>query len=376
MADPIRRALEELRAAGAPDFFERDPSVLKALMKAEFERLSGRTLYPAQTEMFLIEVAAYALSILHEAAQTAALQNTAVWAEGRHLEDRAANVSTFRLLAQAARTTLRFTLSMARPSQVAVPAGTRAATPGGLVVATDADLVIPAGATQGAMTATAIEPGASWNGLEAGAITDLLDPVAWVSTVVNIAPVEGGTDVEDEERFRGRVVNALFTIAKTGPRNGYREHVLAVDPLIVDVAVVRPEPGHVHIFPLLEAGAPDEPLKAAITAYLDPETRRPMGDDVTILDPTRAGFEFAVTVRSLAAVPGLAAAVEAAVRAAFAPWTRSLGSQIAPSAIIAAVRRLAGVTDVETDLEFTDLAADEFAGIDDLTVVVEVVPDV
>lgn len=376
MADPIRRTLEELRAAGAPDFFERDPSVLKALMKAEFEERSGRTLYPAQTEMFLIEVAAYALSLLHEAAQTATLQNTAVWAEGRHLEDRGTNVSTFRLLAQPARATLRFTLSMARPNQVAVPAGTRAASPGGIVLATDADLIIPAGSTQGEIGATATMPGAAWNGLAPGAVSDLLDPVAWVSAVENIDPVDGGTDVENEQRFRGRVVNALFTIAKTGPRNGYREHVLAVDPDIVDVAVIRPEPGHIHIHPLLSTGLPDAALKATITAYLDPETLRAMGDDVAVLDPVRVGFEFEVTVRSLTAVPGIEDAAEAAIIAAFRPWTQSLGSQIAPSDIIRAVRKLAGVTDVETDLEFSDLAAHQFAGIDALVVAVEVTPNV
>lgn len=376
MADPIRRVLEELRAAGAPSFFERDTSVLKSLMKAEFERLSGRTLYPAQTEMFLIEVAAYALSILHEAAQTAVLQNTAVWADARHLDDRGANVSTFRLLAQPARTTLRFTLSMERPGQTAVPAGTRAAAPGGVIFTTDVDLIIPAGQMQGDVTATAQSPSGAWNGLDAGAISDMLDPIAWVAGVENVAAVEGGTDEEDDTRFRGRVVNALFTIAKTGPRNGYREHVMAVDPAIIDVAVVRPEPGHIHIYPLLETGAPDAPLKAAIADYLDPETLRPMGDNVTVLDPVPVGLEFEVTVRCLRAVPGLQAAAEAAVRAAFMPWSRSLGSQIAPSRIIAAVRQLAGVTDVGTDLAFLDLASNEYAAIDALTVTVEVVPDV
>lgn len=376
MADPIRRTLDDLRAAGAPSFFERNPAVLKSQMKAEFERLSGRVLYPAQPEMFMVEVAAYALSILHEAAQTAVIQNTAVWAQGRHLEHRGANVSTFRLLAQPARTMLRFTLSMMRPQQVAISAGTRAAAPGGAVFITDADLIIAPGLMQGAVTATASEPGATWNGLEAGAITDLLDPIAWVSTVENIAPVEGGTNDENEERYRSRVVNALFTIAKTGPRNGYREHVLAVDPAIVDVAVIRPEPGHIHIFPLLASGAPDAPLKVAIANYLDPETLRPIGDDVAILDPERVGFEFMIVVRTLAAVPSIAASAEAAARGAFSPWTLSLGSQIAPSAIIAAVRKVDGVTDVETDLAFIDLEAHQFAGIDALTVTIEVTPDV
>ena len=230
--------------------------MLKAAFKARFEQVSGRTLYPAQTEMFLIEVAAYVLSVLHEAAQTATLQNTAVFAEGVHLDNRGANVSTFRLLAQPARTVLRFALAAARPSDVAVPKGTRVAAGTAIVFATDADLVIPAGATAGTVAATAQTPGARWNGLGIGVLTDMLDPVAFVSEARNIAAVSGGTNDEDEERFRLRVVNALFTIAKTGPRNGYREHVKAVDPDILDVAVIRPEPGRVDIHPLMPDGAP------------------------------------------------------------------------------------------------------------------------
>lgn len=376
MPDPIKRTLQELRSRGAPDFFERDPAALKALFKAEFERLAGRTLYPAQTEMFLVEVAAYAISLLHEAAQTAALQNTAVWADGLHLEDRGANVSTFRLLAQPARTRVRFTLSMARPTNVVVAAGTRIAADAAIIFATDVDLVIAPGQLTGDVAATAVSAGAAaWNGIEPGAIGSLLDPIPFVASVANLTATAGGTDVEDQERYRLRVVNALFTIAKTGPRNGYREHVMAVDPDIVDVAVIRPEPGRINIHPLMRTGIPTAPLKAAVAAYLDPETLRPMGDDVFVLDPVRVGFTFAVAVRCLAAVPGLAVTTEAAVRAAFSPWTQELGAQVAPSVVISAVKAIAGVSDVATDLVFTDLAATAFAGIDVLTIDVVVTPD-
>jgi len=172
MADPIRRTLDDLRAAGAPSFFERDPSVLKAAFKARFEEVSGRTLYPAQTEMFLIEIAAYVLSVLHEAAQTATVQNTAVFAEGRHLDNRGANVSTFRLLAQPARTTLAFALVAAQPAAVGVPKGTRVAAGTAVIFATDADLSIPAGAMSATVNATAQTPGAQWNGLGIGALTN------------------------------------------------------------------------------------------------------------------------------------------------------------------------------------------------------------
>lgn len=377
MADPVRRTLEELIANGAPVFFERDPSVLKALLKARFEAISGRTLYPAQTEMFLIEVAAYAISVLNDAAQNAAEQNTAVFAQGVHLENRGTNVSTFRLQAQPARTTLRFQLSGVRLLDTAIPAGTRVAAGSAVTFATDMDLIIPAGMVAGDVTATATVAGATWNGLSIGAVSDLMDPIAYVSSVANLTEVSGGTDIEDEERFRLRVVNALFTIAKTGPRNGYREHVLAVDPEIVDVDAVRPEPGKINIYPLMKTGLPSAELKAAVLAYLDPETRRPMGDDVTVLDPEPVDFSMTLTVRSAQIVHGLQAACEDAAARAFAAYTQTLGSQVAPSVIIAAVKAVPGVTDVSlAGFAFADLASYQFARLVSLIVNVVVVADV
>ncbi|MGV1803852.1 baseplate J/gp47 family protein [Agrobacterium vitis] len=368
MADPVKRTIEDLRANGAPSFFERDPSVLKATYKAKFEEITGRTLYPAQTEMYLIEVLAYAHSLLAEAAQTATLQNTAVFAEGVHLENRGADVSTFRLLAQPASTTLRFTLSAVRDVETGIAKGTRVASGNAVTFATDADLIIPAGALTGDVAATAEATGAAWNGLAVGTVKDILDPVAYVTSAANITVVSGGSDIEDAERFRLRVVNALFTIAKTGPKNGYREHALAVDPDIIDVAVVRPEPGKINIYPLMRAGLPSAELKAAVLAYLDPETLRPMGDYVTVLSPEPVDFNLRLTIRSTSAIPGLEASCHAAAIAAFTPYTQSLGSQVAPSAIIAAVKAVSGVTDVVlTSFAFTDLAAHQFARLASLT---------
>lgn len=376
MADPVKRRIEDLRAAGAPALFERNPETLKRLYKAEFERLTGRTLYPAQTEMFLVELAAYVLALLGEAAQTAALQNTVVFSEGVHLENRAANVSTYRLLAQPARTRIRFTLSAARPVNTIVPAGTRVASGNLVTFATDAALVIPAGALSGEADATATEAGAGFNGLEPGTISDLLDPVPYVASAGNVTAVGDGTDVEDEERFRLRVANALHTIAKSGPRNGYREHVMAVDPEIVDVDVHRPAPGCIEIYPLMRTGQPGPELMAAVLAYLDPETLRPMGDAVSVLAPARVGFDLALTVRTLSASAGLEDAVRNAALAAFEPWTQQLGAQIAPSVLIAAVKAVAGVVDVSVGgLAFTDLPHASYAGLDDVSVNIVVVPN-
>ncbi|WP_070998518.1 baseplate J/gp47 family protein [Brucella inopinata] len=242
-----------------------------------------------------------------------------------------------------------------------------------VIFATDADLIIPAGMTAGVVRATAQTPGAAFNGLGVGVVSDLLDPVAYVASARNVTTIAGGTDDEELERFRLRVVNALFTIAKTGPRNGYREHVMAVDPEIVDVAPIRPEPGYIHIYPLMKTGQPSAALKDAVLAYLDPETLRAMGDYVTVHNPVRVGFSFTLTVRSLEAVAGLEDLARATAETAFYPWTQELGAQVAPSVIVAAVKALPGVTDVYLEgLEFTDLPETHYAGLDELTIVLEV----
>ncbi|SMD02742.1 baseplate J/gp47 family protein [Rhizobium sp. RU36D] len=376
MADPVKRTIEQLRAAGAPEFFERDPSVLKAQFKAKFEAVSGRTLYPAQTEMFLIEVAAYALSLLNEAAQNGVLQNTVVFAEGPHLENRAANVSTFKLLAQPAVTTLEFRLSAVRLIDTVIPRGTRVGAGNVVTFATDTDLVIPSGMLAASVTATAEAAGATWNGLSIGAVSDILDPVAFVTSAANTSVVSGGTDIEDPERFRLRAANALFTIAKAGPKNGYREHVKAVNPEIVDVEVIRPEPGYIDIYPLMKTGLPSAELKADILDYLDPETLRPMGDHVTIHDPEPVSFDMVLTVRVREAAAGQQALFEETATLAFFPWTQELGAKVAPSVITTAVKALPRVVDAAlAGFVFTDLERHQFATLGTLTVNIVVVAD-
>ena len=163
---PETLTLEALRSAPVPDFITRDPFVLKQYYVAKFEELTKRTLYPAQTEMFVIEVMAYAKSIMGEAIQTAFMQNRAIWAEGRHLDEIGANVSTFRLAAQLATSRVRFTLSETRPTGVTIGQGTRVSAGEGYVFSTTEELIIPAGDLTGEVDVIAAGSGDAFNGFE------------------------------------------------------------------------------------------------------------------------------------------------------------------------------------------------------------------
>lgn len=370
--------LDELRVLPVPDFAEADTDVIKRDLVSEFQRISGRTLYPAQVENFMINLMAYALSNIGSAVQTGLIQNRAIWAEGRHLDELGANTGTFRLAAQYARAEVAFTLTETRSTAVVIPVGTRVAAGPALIFRTIQELVIPAGAPSGSVNVTATATGAAYNDLQPGQIQDILDPIAYVGTVANTQVSAGGSDVESDDRFRERIVNAFERITRGGSRRGYIEQVLAAHPDIVDVEVIRPEPGHIHIYPLMKTGIAADAIDEIIRAYLDPETMIPMGDFVSLHKVTSQVFDVVMTLR---VTPGFAADVaakaKALIRAQFDTWSQSLGAQIAPSALIEAVRAVPGVVGVTgPDFDFTDLGATRFATLGDLTVSLTEAPNV
>lgn len=370
--------LAELRSQPAPEFTERDPEAIKRTLIAKFEEISGRKLYPAQVENFMINLMAYALSNVASAIQTGLLQNIVIWAEGRHLDDLGSNVGTYRLPAQAARAEVEFTLSALRNSPVVIPAATRVAAGSTLIFRTEKELVIPTGETSGKVDAIATATGVAFNDLLPGQIQDILDPVAYVSAVANTQNSGGGSDIEDDDRFRGRVINAFERISRGGSRRGYIELVKAVHPDIVDVEPVRPQPGHIYIYPLMKTGVAPDVIDDAIIEYLDPEDKIPMGDFVSVQKVTSQVFDVVMTIR---VAPGFAASAtehsEAITRAQFDTWGSYLGAQVAPSALVGAVRTVPGVIDAsDPGFAFTDLPRTHFAALGNLTINAIEAPDV
>ena len=366
--------LAEVVAAGPPAFFETEAKALLAAAVAKFEALTGRTLYDGQAEMFLLETIAYMLALRAEEEQAAIEQSLIAFAVGDFLDVAAANNASYRLLPSAARCTLRFTLAALSPVAVTVPAGTRVGAEGGAIVfATEADLVIPAGATAGEAVARATTPGVAGNGWGAGAITSILDPVAGVASAVNVEATGDGADREDDERLRARAAAATLLVSGAGPRGGYRTRVLGVNAAIADVAVIRPSPGVIEIYPLMAHGLPTEPERAEILAALDDETVRPMGDDVFVLAPDPVDFDVTLTVRVDRMPAARAAAADAAARVVTDGWGQRLGGAIAPSEILAAVKALLGVVDCETDVEYQALAAHEVRRCGEIAVDVHLV---
>jgi phage-related baseplate assembly protein len=363
-------SLLALRQASPPEFIERDPSKIKEGLVAAFEALTDRTLYPAQVEMFMIDTMSYALSNVGSAVQAGLLQNRAIWAEGQHLDGLGANVNTYRLGAQHAVCEVQFTLTESRLTAVIIPLNTRVSAGSSVVFSTLNELIIPAGELTGTVGVTALESGALANDLMVGQIKDILDPIAYVSLVSNITVSGGGSDVEGDIRFFQRVANAFERISRGGSYRGYIELVLAAHPDIIDVHVLRAAPGYIGITLLTIGGVASDAIDQAVIVYLDPETRIPMGDFVSVGKAAGQVFDVVMTLKVTA---GMAASVAPAaaqkIRDQFDNWGQVLGAQIAPSALVEAVRSVAGVVGVTgPEFDFTDLNLTSFAILGELTI--------
>lgn len=367
--DPGPYSLDTLAGLPVPERFTRDPEVLKARYVAFFEDAANRTLYPAQVEMFLIETLAYAMSLLGEEGQIAAEEHLVAKASRLGLVVLGANRSTPPLAAATARTVIRFSIDAVRPANVFVEAGSRvSAGVGGLIFTTLSPAVIAAGLLSAEVAAIASGEGEIGNGFLPGQIATMLDPVAGV-VATNVSTSEGGADAEDAELYRLRVANAFDRVSPGGGLGWYTETAMAVSSAIIDVAVIRPLPCYVDIYPLTAAGAAGSTLRAQVKAAFD--TREALdirfGDEVTIKPAIAVPIAPVLTVRLHGSAAGAQSiAAEAANRQLIA-WRGMLGAALAPSEIedrVKSALRAQGLSVVDAEISampFHQLAENEFA---------------
>lgn len=337
----------DLNKLAEPSFIERDASAVTAEMVSQAETMLGRTLYPAQPERVEIDMVAYREMLLRIGIQAAAKQNLLAYAAGAHLEHLAAFYNVLRLPAAAARATLQFALKTARPTAVAIPAGTRVQSKDGkYAFATTSQAVLAAGALSVEITALATTAGIGANGYLPGEIANLVDSLD-VDGVANTTTSYGGLAAEDDDRLRARAQIATEAFSTCGPAGAYRFWALSAHQGIVDVAVVSPEPGVVAVHPLMADGLPTSEVLAVVAAMLLDDTRRPLTDLVKTLPPVARDYAIHVGIAVEAGYD--AAAVVAAAKSALAAYVAGrsvrLGRDIVPAQVISAAA-VPGVHDV------------------------------
>ena len=269
-----------------------------AAMIADYEQRAGKVLQPAHIERLLINTFAYREHLLRQQVNEAYRQQHPRFATGLMLDLCGDDVSTPRLQAQPALTTLRFTAVLSGLEQIAVPKGTRVNAGQTSFVTTEAAL-LTAAQSSAEVAAECTETGTVGNGWSVGQINSLaerLHPTIEV-TVANTTVSAGGVEIEDDEAYRERVLLAPESFSVAGPVGAYQYWARQASPAVVDVHVAndtdgggQPIGGLVAVTVLAKDGLPNAELIGKIQTALSAEKRRPLCDTVVVKAPTAVDY--------------------------------------------------------------------------------------
>jgi phage-related baseplate assembly protein len=330
-----------------PVFVATDPAAILEEMLADYQTAVGRILLPAQVERLILDVLAYRESLVRNAIQLTGEQNLVAFAVGTYLDALAANWGVTRWADKPSTCTIRFSLAVVQGTDVIIPAGTRVRSEDtAFTWATNAEATILAGQLYADVPATCSLAGEASNGYTAGLVKLLLDAVAGVTSVANLATTEGGVDIESDDHLRTRVQLAPYR-ASAGSEGAYRFHALNAAPEILDAVVTRPAPGEVQVAILTLGGAPTagqiDQVEAAVTA----SDVRAICDTVTVVGTTSQPYqiEAELVLYETADPASVLAAAEAAAQAFATSRRRRLGLDATTGQVQAALW-LPGVYDI------------------------------
>jgi uncharacterized phage protein gp47/JayE len=345
---PINR----LNAEGAPEFVTAEAGRILERLKGFFEEETGRTVSPSQAEMYLLETAAYMFAIRAAEDQQGFENCFVAWAQEPFLEARGAGRNIERLQARPATTTLRFEAENAALARIRIPAGTRISDPAGQAQFRTLDVAyIEVGQTFADVSAEATLAGSFANGFPPGSLSALVDPVPGIHLVASLTETGNGAEIEDLSRYRARVALAFERVGEGLSKERYLTDVLGWNARCIAVDIARPQPGYVHIHPLMDTGAPNPEELASLMAVFD-ESNVHQGDFIQVFAPEAHVFGF--TLALTLSYPEAEAAARTAVQVVLDDWTQSLGGYIAPSELIRVAKGVPGV--VEADIPDLALA--------------------
>lgn len=224
-------------------------------------------------------------------------QNTLKYAYGEYLDNKAAEKGVVRKTAKAATVNVKFSLEAARSSSTLIPKGTRVSNDSDIYFETQNSEEIAAGNTDIVISCACTESGTLGNNIQIGEITTLVDPVAYISEVVNTTVSTGGTDEEDDDSLRERVFLAPSSYTTTGSADAYIYHCKLFSNDIADV-IATSDVGSavVNIIVLLKNGViPEEKLITQLQEYLNGDSIKTLTDKVVVAAPSVKKYDINLT---------------------------------------------------------------------------------
>lgn len=347
-------------------FVETDPQQIINDIISSYEQLAGYTLADGDPRRLFLLSIAYIIIQQRQQIDAAGKSNLLYYAQDDYLDHLGAFRRVQRIPAQPAVTTIRFTLSAIRPTNVGIPQGTRVTSDNVRYFRTTQPGTIIAGQLFADVPVEALTPGQGSNGISIGQINRLVDPIPYVQTVSNTAVTANGRDKEDNDSYRDRIYQAPVGFSIAGPEEAYKFWARSASSAIIDVAAYSPSAGVVEIRPLLEGGQiPDQPLLDLVYSAVNPKNIRPLTDFVQVAAPDVVSYNISLTYyirnEDSASAAEIISRVNEAVDA-FVLWQKSrLGRDVNPSELIsriiqAGAKRVTLTTPTFTELEQYQIA--------------------
>lgn len=264
------------------------------------------------------------------------------YAQGAALDNLASFKKIVREPAKKAKATVRFAMTSIRTSATAIPAGTRVSTEDNIYFEVASYSEIPVGSLYADVKVQAIDAGESGNGIAAGLINKIVDPLPYIESVTSTTVSAGGADIESDADLTYRVYMAPAGYSVAGPKDAYEYFAKSFRADVADVEVYSPAPCKVTVRFLLDGGViPDQKTRNEMLAYLSDETRRPLADEVTVEVPEEVEYNITLTYWIAESKSGAAVSIQSAVNAAIAEyqvWQRAMGRDINPTELTARIR--------------------------------------
>lgn len=266
------------------DVIDMDPKYWYDKMIRELEQEVGEPLYPGDERRIVAEELFYIVMSLANYANARANAQFVVSATGEDLEALGALLGVYRLEASSAVVTMRFAISAPAGETVIIPAGTRVTADGKLFFATMQRVAAAYDAGTVDIQAIALDPGTDPNGMSVGSIKTLVDPIPYISAVSNTDSPSGGSDIEDDESFRRRIMLAPHSFSSAGAAKAYEYWARTADPTVADAKATSPSAGVVNVVILMDGGnIPTESQLETVAEVLSDQTVRPLGIQVNVL---------------------------------------------------------------------------------------------
>lgn len=360
-------------------FIEATADSIIVELTTKYEELTNTTVHPSSPVKLFLSWCAAAILQIYQNINYAANQNLPSRAEGENL-DALAELFFMKKRPDAtpAYVTVRFNISEAQSTTLAIPAGTRVTNGSGEpIFETTEEGVIAIGETYVDVLCVCQEAGTVGNGYTAGQITELIDVFPYYDSCANTETSGGGSDTPDDDAFYNLLIGSTDAWSCAGPKGAYVYFAKSVSTDIVDVIVNSPNPGEIAIYALMNDGTKaGSAVKNLISEACNDNEVRPLTDSVTVEDPNEVEYNIELTYYMSSDSEKSATEITEDVDAAIEEYklwqAGKLGRDINPSRLIQMILEAGAKRVVVTSPTYVHLTDGGSDGVPDLAKVASV----